>query len=146
MNERGLDALFGEVARPQHRRTHLLLVDDHPLIRQGLAAILQADPKMDVTTLGASTGRAAIETALRLRPDIIIMDVNMAEVDGIEATRAILRDLPQTKIIGLSMDPAYDQPMRQAGAVDFLVKSQPVSDVIDAIRRWSQKVQSERAG
>ena len=84
----------------------------------------------------AEDGRKAVELALRLRPDVVTMDVSMPELNGIEATRRILAELPATRVIGLSMhaDPDIAEEMRRAGAIEYLVKTAAASGLVAAIR------------
>ncbi len=124
---------------PQAVRTdagiRVLLVDDHTIVRQGLAGILNAEPDIDVIA-EASDGHEAVEQARHCRPDVIIMDVSMPGMNGIEATRIITSESPGTKIIGLSMYCEADQAeaMREAGAVGYLSKGGPSEDLLATIR------------
>ena len=121
-------------------KVRVLIADDHAVVRDGLSRLLQTLPDMEVVGR-ASDGREAVELALQLRPDVVIMDVSMPEMSGIEATRCILADLPGTRIIGLSMHKDQDvaDQMRQAGAVDYLAKSGPINGVVAAIRQHAVK-------
>ncbi len=113
----------------------ILLVDDHAVVRGALAAMLRLDP--DVEIVGeASTGRTAIEQAEKLEPDVVLMDINMPEMNGIEATRVIRSRCPDVRVIGLSMYSAADQmePMLRAGASGYVSKSDPPHCLLDAIR------------
>lgn len=140
MNETSHQALAIQADGGNQPRITVLLVDDHAMVRQGLAAFLQTDPGLEVTALGVAGGHAALETARRLRPDVIIMDVRMNGLSGVEATRRILAELPQTRVIGLSMDASNEAAMRAAGCVDFLLKTSPVADVVAAIHRHAKSV------
>ena len=80
----------------------ILLVDDHQVLREGLASLLNQQPGMEVAG-EASDGMTALRLVRELRPDIVIMDVNMDGMDGIDATRMIVRELPETKVLALSM-------------------------------------------
>ncbi|MCF8062220.1 MAG: PAS domain S-box protein [Deltaproteobacteria bacterium] len=113
----------------------VLLADDHALFRDGMARLLAREPDMEVVG-HAMNGREAVETARRLRPDVVLMDINMPEVDGIEATEAIHREIPQIRVIGLSMyeDQEWERSMIHAGAVDFKSKGCAASELIAAIR------------
>lgn len=113
----------------------LLLADDHAVMREGLVHLLSRQP--DIEILGEATnGQEAVELAARVRPDVILMDVSLPKLNGVEATRAIGRDHPEIRIIGLSMFEEKDraQAMLEAGAVAYLTKTGPSSDVINAIR------------
>ncbi|MCX5682782.1 MAG: response regulator, partial [Planctomycetota bacterium] len=113
----------------------VLLADDHPVMRQGLARLLQEHD--DIEVVGeAGNGREAVELAGQLRPDVILMDISMPGLNGIEATRLICGQLPQIRVIGLSMHEEADMAagMRQAGAAAYLTKGGSTDELIAAIR------------
>jgi CheY-like chemotaxis protein len=113
----------------------VLLVDDHRVLREGLGGLLRLEP--DLAVVGeAADGPSAIEQATRLRPDVIVMDVNLGEMSGVEATRAIRAVLPDVRVVGLSMhvDPDVAEAMRAAGAAAYVTKGGPAQDLFDAIR------------
>ncbi|MFH0975817.1 MAG: PAS domain S-box protein [Spirochaetota bacterium] len=84
------------------KRVRIILVDDHMVMRQGLASLLRTEPDLEI--IGeASDGQSAIELIRELRPDVVLMDINMPGIDGIQATRIIHKELPEVSIIGLSM-------------------------------------------
>ncbi len=115
--------------------TRILLVDDHQLMRQGLAALLQQDP--DWTLVGqAENGRDAIAQVAELRPRVVIMDIAMPDMNGIEATRRIAREWPQTRVIALSVhhDKRLVREMLHAGAAGFLLKECAFAELAQAIR------------
>jgi PAS domain S-box-containing protein len=117
-------------------RIRVLLADDHVVMREGLAGLLEQVP--DIQIVGqAANGKEAVDLAVRLLPDVILMDISMPELNGIEATRIIHNEHPGIAIIGLSMFDAADraQAIRDAGAVDYLTKSGPPADLIAAIRQ-----------
>jgi DNA-binding NarL/FixJ family response regulator/signal transduction histidine kinase len=117
-------------------RLRVLLADDHAVTRQGLRQLLGAEP--DIRIVGeATSGLEAIELASRLRPDVLLMDVSMPRLNGVDATRAIHNAHPEISIIGLSMfdDEERAHAMRDAGAVDYVTKSAAINDLIAAIRR-----------
>jgi PAS domain S-box-containing protein len=114
----------------------VVLVDDHVVMRQGLTTLIAVQP--DMTVVGeASDGQSAVELVRRARPDVVVIDVSMPGMNGIEATRIIHAELPDVKVIGLSMHEEADRAddMLQAGAVDYLNKSGPSEALIAAIRR-----------
>ena len=117
------------------KRTRILLVDDHALVRQGFKMILGAQADMEIVG-EAGNGREAIHLAEELRPDIVVMDVAMPELNGIEATRRLLASLPHTRVIALSMhkDSVYVRETLRAGARGYLLKDSPAGDLVTAVR------------
>jgi DNA-binding NarL/FixJ family response regulator len=117
----------------------VLLVDDHRIMRQGLSSLLQFEEDIEVVA-EAENGRQAVDMARRCAPDVIIMDVNMPVMDGIEATRILVKERPEAKVIGLSMHAERDtaEAMRQAGAVAYLTKGGPSEELIAAIRAFGR--------
>src|SRR5665647_9912 len=113
----------------------VLIVDDHALVRDGLRMILESLSDMDVVG-EAGEGRDALVKAEALRPDVIIMDIAMPEMNGIEATRMICERLPSVKIIILSMHHTKEHVFRamQAGAWGYLLKESAGSCVVNAVR------------
>jgi DNA-binding NarL/FixJ family response regulator len=114
---------------------NVLLVDDHKLMREGLRALLEREP--DVRVAGEATdGRDALVQARALLPDVIVMDLSMPGLSGIEATRHIVKALPGMRVIGLSMhvDRQYVYAMFAAGAVAYLVKNSASEELIRALR------------
>jgi PAS domain S-box-containing protein len=115
--------------------TRVLLVDDHPVVRQGLRDLLARH--CDIEVIGeASDGEQAVREALRLLPDVVVMDVSMPKMSGIEAAAVIHRARPEIRIIGHSIYEAADQAaaMAEAGACAFVSKSGPTAALIEAIR------------
>lgn len=117
------------------RRIRVLLVDDHEIVREGLASLLLAEPDLDVVAQGCD-GQEAVELAHSLHPDVILMDVSMPRLDGIEATRRIKADMPDVHIIGLSMHEKEDmaRAMARAGASAYLSKNGCSDSLISTIR------------
>ena len=114
--------------------SRVLLVDDHTLLRQGLRTVLE--DYADVEVVGEATdGEQAVRLAKSLKPDVVIMDVNMPRLDGIEATRRLNKELPNTIVIGLSVDnnEEVEKLMRDAGAVCFLTKDVASEQLHDTI-------------
>jgi signal transduction histidine kinase len=136
---------------PGATRVSVLLVDDHLMVRQGLKALLDSFP--DVSVIGeAGDGQEAIVLAGQLQPDLVLMDINMPWMDGIEATKRIKEQWPETPVIGLSVDnqPATMQAMKAAGAALFVSKdaaAEHLHDVIVAVgstTRPASSVEQER--
>jgi PAS domain S-box-containing protein len=128
------------------RKIRLLLADDHAIVRQGIANLLSDEPDMEIVG-AAANGRETIGLVPKLLPDVILMDMNMPILNGVEATRIIHRDFPEIRIIGLSMfeETELARAMRDAGATNYLTKSGPAAELISAIRTAagrSQKVPS----
>lgn len=112
----------------------ILLADDHKITRDGLKALLENQKNM--TVIGeAENGRMAVRLAGELKPDVIVMDINMPELNGIEATRQIVAELPGTKIIALSMysDKRYVVGMLKAGVSGYLLKNCAFDELVAAI-------------
>jgi DNA-binding NarL/FixJ family response regulator len=113
----------------------VLIVDDQALVRAGFRMILEAEQDMEVVG-EAADGREAVDEARRLRPDVVLMDVRMPEVDGIEATRRLLGDAADTKVVMLTtfdMD-EYVYDALRAGASGFLLKDVPPEQLVAGIR------------
>jgi DNA-binding NarL/FixJ family response regulator len=113
----------------------ILLVDDHFAARASLAIILRHENNMEV--IGeASDGQMAVELTQELHPDVIIMDVSMPVLNGIEATRLITSDHPDAKVIGFTMNFESNlvDAMQKAGATACLSKSDPIDDLLKTIR------------
>lgn len=113
----------------------VLLADDHPLFRSGLKNMLQADPSFDIVA-EASRGDEAVLLAKGLKPDLIMMDVSMPVMDGIESTRQIKQHHPDVKILMLSTysDDAYWQESMEAGASGYVLKRAVDTELMIAIR------------
>lgn len=114
----------------------ILLVDDHSVVRQGLRAYLDAQP--DFLVVGeASSGEEAVEAAMEFLPDVMLMDLVMSGIGGVEATRKVKDATPRTQIVALT---SYHQdefifPVLQAGAISYLLKDISMEDLADAIRK-----------
>ncbi len=112
----------------------VLLADDHAVVRDGLRALLEVGDLQVVAVAG--NGREAVAEALRLRPDIVIMDIAMPELDGVEATRRIVEKCPETRVLILSMYLSAEHIYRalQAGAQGYVLKESAGEEVVEAIR------------
>src|SRR2546422_3876212 len=116
----------------------VMLVDDHELVRQGVATMLAKAE--DLAVVGeAKPGREAIETARKELPDVVLMDVRMPDMDGLEATRRIKEERPRTAVIMVTMhdNPAYRREAVRAGAAGYLLKDVSRDELIDAIKQIS---------
>jgi DNA-binding NarL/FixJ family response regulator len=116
-------------------QTTILLADDHQIVRQGLRQLLEAQP--DLTVIGeAEDGYSAVDLAERLRPDIVLMDIWMPHLSGVDATRRIVRGESPTKVLVLSMHKArsYVEQALRAGASGYLLKDLGANEVVAAIR------------
>jgi DNA-binding NarL/FixJ family response regulator len=113
----------------------VLIVDDHPLFRDGMRGMLESIP--EVTVAGeAENGREAVQLATELRPDIVLMDIGLPEMNGIEATRALLAACPTARVLVLTM---YEEPdsvfsALRAGARGYLLKDARSDEIVRAIR------------
>jgi DNA-binding NarL/FixJ family response regulator len=117
------------------KKIRVLLVDDHAVVRLGLSALLATDPGMEIVG-EANDGQAAIELAMKLEPDVVVMDVVMTGMDGAAATRELSRRMPNVRVIVLTMHDEEDYliPLLEAGAAGYIVKNAASSELIDAIR------------
>ena len=117
------------------KRTRILLADDHAVVRQGFKLILGGEADMEIVG-EAANGREAVELAQQLRPDVVVMDVAMPELNGIEATRRLIAENPHTRVIALSMhkDSVYVREILRAGARGYLLKDSGAGDLVTAIR------------
>jgi two-component system response regulator NreC len=113
----------------------VLLADDHAMVRKGFRLILEAQPDMEIAG-EAGNGREAVELAEKLHPDIVVMDVAMPELNGIEATRRLASSSPHTRVLALSMhkDSVYVREILRAGARGYLLKDSIDTDLISAVR------------
>lgn len=113
----------------------LMLVDDHPLVRDGLRVRLEAVPGFSVVA-EAGDAEAALAAARRAAPDLVLMDIGMKGVNGIEATRRLTAELPALRVLVLSMydNAEYVREALHAGARGYLLKDQPAEEIVAAIR------------
>ena len=113
----------------------ILLADDHTVVRDGLRALLEKQPDMAVVA-EAADGRESVQMAEEQAPDVVVMDIAMPNMNGIEATRRILAANPKTAVVILSMhqDESYVLRSLKAGAKGYLLKDSPREDVLEAIR------------
>jgi two-component system response regulator NreC len=117
------------------KRIRILLADDHAVVRQGFKMILEAQSDMEIVG-EAGNGRQAVELADQLKPDVVVMDVAMPELNGIEATRRIGQSAPHARVVALSMhkDSVYVREVLRAGARGYLLKDSGAGDLVSAVR------------
>ena len=113
----------------------ILIVDDHQIFREGLRALLEREPDMEVVA-DAADGAAAISLSREHHPDVIVMDITMPVMNGIEATRQILAESPGARIVALSMesDRRFVVEVLKSGAVGYVLKDAAVAELTTAIR------------
>lgn len=113
----------------------MLLADDHPVLRNTLAALLSEQP--DIEVVGQSgDGQEAVELVRQLQPDIVLMDITMPKLNGIDATRMITSEFPNVRVIGLSMheEVGMARALMRAGAVGYLCKDSQPEVLFDTLR------------
>ncbi len=122
-------------------KTRILIVDDHKVFREGLKSLINSHADMEVVG-EAQNGAEAVAMTGQLSPDVILMDVKMPIMDGIEATRRILAELPRVRILALSMygDGNFISGMMQAGASGYILKGGDIEELSGAIRRATASV------
>lgn len=130
---------------PQSAKIRILVVDDIEDTRDSIKRMVQFDQNIEVIG-NARTGQEAIEQTVKLKPDVIIMDINMPDMDGITATETILKKVPFTKVVFLSVqtDTNYMRRAMAVGARDFLSKPPNIDELIGAIQRAGKLAQEER--
>ena len=118
----------------------VLIADDHPVVRQGMALLLGTQPDLEVVAL-AENGRQAIEHCEKHLPDVVLMDLNMPETDGITATKGIRMHSPHTQVIVLTshLEDSMIFPAIKAGALSYLLKTAKPEEVIEAIRAAARR-------
>jgi DNA-binding NarL/FixJ family response regulator len=121
-----------ELAAPP---TRILIVDDHSLVREGLAVLIEREPGLKVVGF-AATGEEAVMATQRLRPDLVIMDLMLPALNGIDATRRIIAEFPETRIIALSACHTPEQVSRvlRAGALGFVLKTEAATELLRAVQ------------
>jgi DNA-binding NarL/FixJ family response regulator len=113
----------------------VLLADDHMVVRQGLRALLETE--QDIAVVGeAETGRQAVQLTKKLLPSVVVMDIAMPLLNGLEATRQIAKEVPSARVLVLSgySDGEYVQQLTQAGAAGYMLKQTAAVDLIKAVR------------
>lgn len=114
-----------------------MLVDDHEMVRLGLKSFLNMQADIQVIS-EASNGREGIEKALELKPDVVVMDLVMPELGGVEATLAILKEWPEAKILVLTsyLDNEKIYPVIDAGAKGYMLKTSSAAEILNAIKKY----------
>lgn len=125
----------GRTRRPRTSKIRILLVDDHVVMRKGLAELLRAQPDLEVVA-EASDGESALALAAKARPEVVLMDMNLPGISGLRATELLRREQPAVRVIGLSMLSASERAdaMLEAGAVAYCSKDSPPDSLIATIR------------
>lgn len=133
------DAFYPSNTGNLDKKIRVLLVDDHALVRQGLRMFIEMQNDMEVVGEGAN-GLEAVELAARLKPDVILLDLMMPEMDGVEATCKILRGAPQSRVLILTSFGEDDKvfPAIRAGAQGYLLKDIQPRDLVQAVRESYQ--------
>lgn len=122
------------------KKIRVMLADDHGAVRQGLSALIETQPDMEIVG-EAADGVEAVSLARKCCPDVILMDINMPEMNGLEATRIISTELPKTQIIGLSINAEAETgaAMLEVGAACHLAKDCDSCSILKAIRNCSRE-------
>ena len=115
--------------------TRILLADDHAIVREGLRALLEKEPELEVIA-EAATGAEALRLAREHRPDVVVMDISMPDMNGIDATRIISAEMPSVRVLALSMesDRRFVVEVLKAGATGYLLKDAAFAELATAIR------------
>lgn len=117
-------------------RIRVLCVDDHPLLRQGIAALVGAQPDMELVAQGAS-GSEGLEQFRRHRPDVTLLDLRLPDMNGVDTLRAMRAEFPEARVLMLTTFEGDVEMQRalQAGARGYLLKTMPPEEIVDAIRQ-----------
>lgn len=128
------------LGKGDERMIKVMLVDDHEMVRIGVSSYLSAQPDIEVVA-ECDDGSVAVERALERKPDVILMDLVMKEMDGIEATKRIIEKWPEAKIIIVTsfLDDEKVYPALEAGATSYLLKTSKAKEIADAIRATYQE-------
>lgn len=118
----------------------VLIADDHEILREGIRKMIEKEPDMEVVG-EAEDGRSAVKLARKLAPDIVLMDITMPDLNGMDATRKIVSETPGVKVLALSMhqDRKYVTGMLEAGATGYLIKGCKFEELATAIRSVARK-------
>src|SRR3712207_1584966 len=127
---------FLQEEAPPSRVIRIMITDDHALVRDGLRSMLEDEPGLEVVG-EAANGREALELCRSLKPNLVLMDVRMPEMDGLEATRAIKQELPSISVLMVTMheNPDYLLAALSAGAAGYVIKGASEDRLVNAINR-----------
>lgn len=116
-------------------KVRILIADDHKMFRDGIRALLRQEPDFEIVG-EAENGQLAVTRARKLQPDVVIMDISMPELNGVEATRKVLAETPTCRVIALSMhaDRRFVLETLRAGAAGYVLKDSPFSELVQIIR------------
>jgi len=119
----------------ESKRIRVLLAEDHAIVREGLRSLLEKQPEIEIVC-DAEDGRIAVERVRELQPDVVIMDITMPNLNGLEATRQITKEFPQIKVIALSVhsNRIFVADMLEAGAVGYVLKECLFDELVQAIQ------------
>lgn len=117
----------------------ILIADDHEIVRRGVRALLESQPGW-VVSGEAATGREATEKVMQLKPDVVILDISMPDLNGLEATRHIVRSFPRTKVLLLTIHESERvmAEMLEAGALGYVLKSDAAESLVAAVKALRQ--------
>jgi DNA-binding NarL/FixJ family response regulator len=117
-----------------NKRLRLLLVDDHAVVREGLRALLASDPRFEIVG-EASEGEAAVAAATSLQPDVVVMDVSLPGLNGVQATRRLKSQQPDTRVVALTVheEGGYLRSLLDAGASGYVLKRSAASELVRAL-------------
>lgn len=118
------------------RLIRVVVADDHPIVRQGVVALLEDESDIEVVA-DVADGRAALSAVLAEDPDVVLMDLRMPEMDGVEATKAVRERRPEVAVLVLTTYDTDEAIVRavEAGAAGYMLKDSPTEDLVDAVRR-----------
>jgi len=121
------------------KSVRVLVADDHEVVRDGVRALIERQPDLEVCGL-AATGREAVDLAQKTRPDVVVLDMTMPELDGLDAIRQIKKALPETEVVVFSAHPSEDilEDVFDAGAKSYIEKTEASRDLVTAIRSLAE--------
>jgi DNA-binding NarL/FixJ family response regulator len=126
-------------ADSQSEKIRVVIADDHDVVRQGLRAVLKTEPRVEMSG-EARTGREAVEKSIKLKPDVVVLDISMPELNGLEATRKIVKDRPETEVLILTVHESEQlvKDILRAGAHGYVLKNDAARDLVAAIVSLSE--------